>query len=255
MLYRCILLTVAIVNFYLRLMYEYEYDVGLWCSYHVRVFDVELLMCTVGICEKAKVIDVTRRQGTTELLTETRLMCTVQEKDLYLYYFLRQFTGRTLVFANSKDCIRRLSSVFGLLHCCPLVLHADMHQRQRLKNLDQFRSLITFLLGVLSDAGHGSRGIGQIRFMARLLKRPLNQALVSFGLGCIYVNGFLEPLFRFFVLFLAVIMFSFGCLAPVNRLAGKVVVKMTSDVSSITLSPTQLNCVYVLLASLHGHIC
>ena len=97
-------------------------------------------MCAVGICEKAKLIDVTRKQGTTESLTEARLMCTVSEKDLYLYYFVRQFAGRTLVFANSKDCVRRLSSVFGLLRCCPLVLHADMHQRQRLKNLDRFKS-------------------------------------------------------------------------------------------------------------------
>ena len=107
---------------------------------------LESLMCSVGICEKAKVIDVTRKQGTTESLTETRLMCTVHDKDLHLYYFLRQFAGRTLVFANSKDCVRRLNSVFSLLHCCPLVLHADMQQRQRLKNLDRFKSTTGVLL-------------------------------------------------------------------------------------------------------------
>ena len=101
-------------------------------------------MCAVGICEKAKLIDVTRKQGTTQSLTETRLPCTMQDKDLYLYYFLRQFAGRTLVFANSKDCIRRLNSVFGLLNCGPLVLHADMQQRQRLKNLDRFKSTSVF---------------------------------------------------------------------------------------------------------------
>ena len=101
----------------------------------------ESLMCAVGICEKAKLIDVTSKHGMTESLTETRLTCTMQDKDLYLYYFLRQYAGRTLIFANSKDCIRRLCSVFVLLRCCPLVLHADMHQRQRLKNLDRFKSM------------------------------------------------------------------------------------------------------------------
>ena len=106
----------------------------------------ESLMCAVGICEKSKLIDVTSKHGTTESLTEARLPCTMQQKDLYLYYFLRQFAGRTLVFANSKDCIRRLSSVFRLLHCGPLVLHADMQQRQRLKNLDRFKSTATFSL-------------------------------------------------------------------------------------------------------------
>lgn len=108
---------------------------------YLSVMCTESLMCAVGICEKAKLIDVTRRQGTTETLTEARLPCTSQDKDLYLYYILRQFAGRTLVFANSKDCIRRLSSVFALLNCQPLVLHSDMQQRHRLKNLDRFRSM------------------------------------------------------------------------------------------------------------------
>jgi len=105
-------------------------------------------MCAVGVCEKAKLIDVTRKQGTTESLTEARLPCTTQDKDLYLYYILRQFAGRSLVFANSKDCIRRLSSVLNLLHCNPLVLHADMQQRQRLKNLDRFKSMTYSVLKV-----------------------------------------------------------------------------------------------------------
>jgi hypothetical protein len=29
----------------------------------------------------------------------------------------------------------RLVNLFGLLHCSPLGLHAQMHQKQRLKNL------------------------------------------------------------------------------------------------------------------------
>ena len=101
-------------------------------------------MCAVGICEKAKVIDLTQRHGTTSSLTEARLMSTLHDKDLYLYYFVRQFAGRTLVFTNSKDCVRRLNSVFSLLHCYPLALHADMQQRQRLRNLDRFKSKRSF---------------------------------------------------------------------------------------------------------------
>jgi len=55
-----------------------------YCS--VVYLHTESLMCAVGICEKAKLIDVTRKQGTTESLTETRLPCTLRDKDLYLYY-------------------------------------------------------------------------------------------------------------------------------------------------------------------------
>lgn len=62
-------------------------------------------------------------------------------QDLYLYYFLIQYPGRTLVFANSKDCIRRLISIFTLLKTNPLPLHADMHQKQRLKNLEKFTGM------------------------------------------------------------------------------------------------------------------
>ena len=61
-------------------------------------------------------------------------------QDLYLYYFLFSYPERTLVFCNSKDCLRRLTSIFTLLKCKPLPLHADMHQKQRLKNLEKFSS-------------------------------------------------------------------------------------------------------------------
>ncbi|WAR24669.1 DDX24-like protein [Mya arenaria] len=75
--------------------------------------------------------------------------------DIYLYYFLRQYPGRTLVFANSKDCIRRLVSVFTILQCRPLPLHADMHQRQRLKNLDKFTANPNGLLLASDVAARG----------------------------------------------------------------------------------------------------
>jgi len=90
----------------------------------------------VGI--KPKVIDLTPKDKVAGTLTELRVNCRANEKDLYLYYFLCQHPGRTLVFVNSKDCLRRLIALFTLLKCDPLPLHADMHQRQRLKNLDRF---------------------------------------------------------------------------------------------------------------------
>ena len=99
----------------------------------------ESLMGLIGITTKVRIVDLTRKQGTTSGLVEMRIACTVEEKDLYLYYILHRYPGRTLVFANSKDCVRRLMSVFALLKCSPLALHADMHQRQRLKNLDRFK--------------------------------------------------------------------------------------------------------------------
>ncbi|KAI1895420.1 hypothetical protein AGOR_G00106100 [Albula goreensis] len=99
---------------------------------------LEILMEKVGIKAKPKVIDLTRKEATVESLTETRIHCDKDEKDFFLYYFLRQYPGRTMVFANSIDCIKRLTSLLTILDCTPLPLHANMHQKQRLKNLERF---------------------------------------------------------------------------------------------------------------------
>nr|XP_020670076.1 ATP-dependent RNA helicase DDX24 isoform X1 [Pogona vitticeps]XP_020670077.1 ATP-dependent RNA helicase DDX24 isoform X1 [Pogona vitticeps]XP_020670078.1 ATP-dependent RNA helicase DDX24 isoform X1 [Pogona vitticeps]XP_020670079.1 ATP-dependent RNA helicase DDX24 isoform X1 [Pogona vitticeps]XP_020670080.1 ATP-dependent RNA helicase DDX24 isoform X1 [Pogona vitticeps]XP_020670081.1 ATP-dependent RNA helicase DDX24 isoform X2 [Pogona vitticeps] len=99
---------------------------------------LDTLMQKVGIKGKPKVIDLTRKEATVETLTETRIHCDTDEKDYYLYYFLLQYPGRTMVFANSIDCIKRLTALLTILDCNPLPLHANMHQKQRLKNLERF---------------------------------------------------------------------------------------------------------------------
>nr|XP_060612242.1 ATP-dependent RNA helicase DDX24 [Anolis sagrei ordinatus] len=99
---------------------------------------LELLMQKVGMKSKPKVIDLTRKEATVETLTETRIHCDTEEKDYFLYYFLLQYPGRTMVFANSIDCIKRLTALLTILDCNPLPLHANMHQKQRLKNLERF---------------------------------------------------------------------------------------------------------------------
>uniref|UniRef100_A0ACB8G612 Uncharacterized protein n=1 Tax=Sphaerodactylus townsendi TaxID=933632 RepID=A0ACB8G612_9SAUR len=103
-----------------------------------RKTKLDMLMQKVGIKNKPKVIDLTRKEATVETLTETRIHCNVEEKDYYLYYFLLQYPGRTMVFANSIDCIKRLTALLTILDCNPLPLHANMHQKQRLKNLERF---------------------------------------------------------------------------------------------------------------------
>lgn len=77
--------------------------------------------------------------GTAGTLTEARIICAFEEKDFYLYYFIQLHKGRTLIFCNSISCVRRLAQILTLLQCRPLPFHANMMQRQRLKNLDRFR--------------------------------------------------------------------------------------------------------------------
>lgn len=62
------------------------------------------------------------------------------EQDIYLYYFLLRYPGRTLVFLASVDGIRRMLPLFELLGLPVYPLHSQMEQKQRLKNLDRFVS-------------------------------------------------------------------------------------------------------------------
>lgn len=117
---------------------------------------LEQLMRIIGVSAKPKVVDLTRKLGTAESLRESRIVCSsVEDKDSRLYYFLLAHPGRTLVFCNSIDSVRRLVSVLDLLQCSPLPLHAQMQQRQRLKNLDRFRSSPTGLLLATDVAARG----------------------------------------------------------------------------------------------------
>ncbi|EZA59290.1 hypothetical protein DMN91_008515 [Ooceraea biroi] len=102
-----------------------------------------------------KIIDLTRESGMADSLTECRIACTIDHKDHYLYYFLKRHSGRTLVFCNSIGCVKRLATLFGILECKPLPLHANMQQRQRLKNLERFQADENGLLIATDVAARG----------------------------------------------------------------------------------------------------
>ncbi|XP_037076198.1 ATP-dependent RNA helicase DDX24-like [Pollicipes pollicipes] len=102
-----------------------------------------------------KVVDITHALGTAASLTEMAVSCSIPEKDELLYYFALQHPGRTLVFCNSIDCVTRLGRLFTLLDMAPLVLHANMQQRQRLKNLQRFQARPAALLVATDVAARG----------------------------------------------------------------------------------------------------
>ncbi|CAD6975445.1 unnamed protein product [Tilletia controversa] len=87
------------------------------------------------------VIDLSPEAGIAEGVHEMKFECLTKDKDLYLYYFLLRYPGRTLVFLNSIDGIRRLVPILTHLGLHPFPLHSQLQQKQRLKNLDRFRAL------------------------------------------------------------------------------------------------------------------
>lgn len=71
---------------------------------------------------------------------EVKLECLAKDKDLFLYYFLLRYPGRTLVFVNAIDGIRRLQPLLENLQISVQPLHSQLQQKQRLKNMDRFKS-------------------------------------------------------------------------------------------------------------------
>ncbi|GLD98779.1 hypothetical protein PINS_up007497 [Pythium insidiosum] len=65
---------------------------------------------------------------------------TDDSRDSYLYYFLTQYPGKTIVFLNAIHQVRKLAGLLSLLQLPVFALHAELQQRQRLKRLDGFRA-------------------------------------------------------------------------------------------------------------------
>jgi superfamily II DNA/RNA helicase len=84
------------------------------------------------------IVDITTTSAVASRLVEAKIDCLQKEKDLFLYYFVTRYPGRTIVFVNSIDAIRRLVPISKLLGLEVIGLHAQMQQKQRLKNLDRY---------------------------------------------------------------------------------------------------------------------
>ncbi len=118
---------------------------------------VERVMQQCGLRAGYATVDLTSgKRRLKEGLDELRITCMTEDKDTYLYYLLKRNPGRTLVFVNSIDCIRRILSILKELKLEPLGLHAQMQQRQRLKNLDRFKEREN---GILIASDVAARGL------------------------------------------------------------------------------------------------
>ncbi|KLO11285.1 DEAD-domain-containing protein [Schizopora paradoxa] len=102
-----------------------------------------------------EIIDFSPKGGVVSTLKESRIDCVTKDKDVYLYYFLLRYTGRSLVFLSAIDGIRRLLPLLELLQVKAFPLHSQLQQRQRLKNLDRFKSTPNSVLLATDIAARG----------------------------------------------------------------------------------------------------
>ena len=106
------------------------------------------LMEQLCMKNRPKIIDLSPKGTTTRSLVEAKVICNGGdvEKDAVLYAILSQYPGRTLVFANAINTVRKLANLLRLLfgdkskpsYRPILLLHAQLRQRMRLKYLDRF---------------------------------------------------------------------------------------------------------------------
>ncbi|KAI0676448.1 DEAD-domain-containing protein [Trametes maxima] len=101
------------------------------------------------------VVDISPVGSVVATLTESKIESLMTDKDAYLYFFLLRYPGRTLVFLSSIDGIRRLLPLLDLLNVPAYPLHSQLEQRQRLKNLDRFKSTPNAVLLATDIAARG----------------------------------------------------------------------------------------------------
>ncbi|KZT58965.1 P-loop containing nucleoside triphosphate hydrolase protein [Calocera cornea HHB12733] len=105
--------------------------------------------------EEPEIIDLTPEQGVSHTLQEAKLECVSEEKDLFLYYFLLRYPGRSLVFVSAIDGIRRIVPMLELLGLKVYPLHSQLQQKQRLKNLERFKAVPDGILIATDVAARG----------------------------------------------------------------------------------------------------
>ncbi|KHJ45287.1 DEAD/DEAH box helicase [Trichuris suis] len=145
------------------------------CSFaSIIVQFAENLISLLGLRKRRQLVDLTAKSGLASTLTTSCLFCSSLERkvvtmptltmdvsylywlqDVYVYYFLVKYPGRTLIFANSISCVRRLRSLLSKLKVNAFGLHAEMDQKKRFTNLEKFERLENSVLVASDVAARG----------------------------------------------------------------------------------------------------
>jgi len=74
-----------------------------------------------------KVIDLTEEERMPETLTERLVRCKNDEKDLYLYYYIKSKQGESfIIFCNSITCTKRINNLLNFMKVKNYCLHSKM---------------------------------------------------------------------------------------------------------------------------------
>ncbi|KTW31889.1 uncharacterized protein T551_01150 [Pneumocystis jirovecii RU7] len=107
---------------------------------------LELFFKKLNFGKEMKFIDANPQENIPKKIKEGIIECKDTDKDLYLYYFLLKYPGRTIVFMNSIEHVHRIVPILNELNLKPLSLHSQLRQKQRLKVIEKFNNEISILI-------------------------------------------------------------------------------------------------------------
>eukprot|EP01029_Cantina_marsupialis_P010317 TRINITY_DN2346_c0_g5_i1.p1 TRINITY_DN2346_c0_g5~~TRINITY_DN2346_c0_g5_i1.p1 ORF type:complete len:800 (+),score=301.70 TRINITY_DN2346_c0_g5_i1:84-2483(+) len=84
--------------------------------------------------------DVAQTINLPKTLELCKVECPDGQRDQYLFYFLRQYRGRTIIFVNTISTLKRVLVLLQTLKQNVFALHASMQQKQRLKYLEKYQA-------------------------------------------------------------------------------------------------------------------
>ncbi|KAK9452035.1 P-loop containing nucleoside triphosphate hydrolase protein [Limtongia smithiae] len=105
--------------------------------------------------QSLKYIDANPDDAVKREVVEAMIMCETFDKDVYLYHFLLKYPGRTIVFVNSIDTVKRLARLLQELELPAIAFHSHMIQKQRLRTIERFKSNTSSILISTDVAARG----------------------------------------------------------------------------------------------------
>ncbi|EPY53882.1 ATP-dependent RNA helicase Mak5 [Schizosaccharomyces cryophilus OY26] len=99
----------------------------------------ENLLKQVKFLGEPTILDADPETTVASRILEGLLECAPKDKDLHLYYLLLRYPGKTMVFANGIDDIKRISPFLNELEINAYPLHAQLDQKKRMQSLERFK--------------------------------------------------------------------------------------------------------------------
>ncbi|EDO19275.1 hypothetical protein Kpol_1036p17 [Vanderwaltozyma polyspora DSM 70294] len=97
------------------------------------------LMTKIHFKSKPILIDANPEDKVSSQIKESLIECAATERDLFCYYFVSMYPGKTLIFCNAIDSVKKLTAYLNNLNISCFQIHSSMTQKNRLRNLERYQ--------------------------------------------------------------------------------------------------------------------